>query len=118
MTLLQIFSNASPAASALDNCNRPEDLEEARQRLAGGQARKAVVVEFCGPLREEAGTRSEEIQTTAATAAGLWEELRMTKNFSLGIEAVRVAINDEFQPWTTPLRDRDRLALFPPFAGG
>ena len=61
---------------------------------------------------------SEDVQTEAATAAGLWEELRMARNLSLDLEAVRIAINDEFQPWTHPLKDRDRLALFPPFAGG
>jgi molybdopterin-guanine dinucleotide biosynthesis protein A len=109
---------ALPEPSALDNCNRPEDLEEVRQRLAGEGTLKTIVVEFCGPLREEAGARAEEIRTRAATAAGLWEELRMARDFSLGIDAVRIAINDEFQPWTTALRDRDRLALFPPFAGG
>ena len=75
-------------------------------------------MEFCGPLREQAGTMSATIRTTAATAAGLWEELRMDRNFSLDLEAVRVAINDEFQPWTHPLQNDDRVALFPPFAGG
>ena len=107
-----------PDRSALDNCNRPEDLEEARLSLAEGRRVKTITVEFCGALREEAGTAREAIQTEAATAAGLWEELRMAKNFSLDLDAVRAAINDEFQPWTHPLADNDRLALYPPFAGG
>ena len=109
---------ALPEASALDNCNRPEDLAEARLRLAQGRREKRIIVEFCGPLREEAGVSREEIRTEAATAAGLWEELRMARKFSLDLDAVRVAINDEFQPWTHPLQPNDRVSLFPPFAGG
>ncbi len=107
-----------PESCALDNCNRPEDLEEARLRLETGSNLKTIVVEYCGKLREEAGTGLEEVRTRAATAAGLWEELRMARKFSLELEAVRAAINDEFQPWSHPLDENDRLALFPPFAGG
>ena len=109
---------ALPDAAALDNCNRPEDLEEARLRLDTGESTKTIYVEYCGKLREDAGTKSEEVRTKAATAAGLWEELRMAKNLSLELESVRAAVNDEFQPWSHPLADHDRLALFPPFAGG
>ncbi len=109
---------ALPDRSALDNCNRPEDLEEARLALHNGRTNKAITVEYCGILREDAGSAVEELETEAATAAGLWEELRMARNLSLELEAVRIAINDEFQPWSHPLADRDRLTLFPPFAGG
>lgn len=107
-----------PEAAALDNCNRPEDLEEARLRLSEGARPKTVSVEFCGPLREEVGMPGATVQTEAATAAGLWEELRMKHRLSLDLDVLRLAINDEFQPWSTPLRSGDRLAFFPPFAGG
>ena len=107
-----------PDRSALDNCNRPEDLEEARLALSNGRTTKTIMVEYCGILREDAGSTMEELETEAATAAGLWEELRMARNLSLDLEAVRIAINDEFQPWSHPLADRDKLTLFPPFAGG
>ena len=107
-----------PEEAALDNCNRPEDLAEARLSLSEGRTTKTITVEFCGPLQEEAGTASAEIETQSSTAAGLWEELRMAHHFSLELEAVRVAINEEFQPWTHPLAHRDRVALFPPFSGG
>lgn len=107
-----------PEAAALDNCNRPEDLAEARLQISGGRITKTVTVEYCGPLREEAGQLSEEVETDSATAAGLWEELRMQRSFSLDLDALKLAVNDEFQPWTHPLQDGDRLAFFPPFAGG
>ena len=109
---------ALPDPAALDNCNRPEDLEEARLRTEHGAVPKTIEVEFCGKLRDEAGERHAHVQTTAATAAGLWEELRMSRQLSLGLDSVKVAINDELVPWTHPLHEADRLALFPPFAGG
>jgi len=107
-----------PDESALDNCNRPEDLEEARLTLRDGRTTKTITVEYCGVLREDTGAATEELETKAVTAAGLWEELRMTRNLSLELEAVRIAINDEFRPWSHSLVHRDKLTLFPPFAGG
>ncbi len=107
-----------PDKSALDNCNRPEDLEEARIALENGRSSKIIMVEYCGILREDAGMADEEVRTESATAAGLWEELRMSRGLSLNLNAVRIAINDEFQPWSHPLANQDKLTLFPPFAGG
>ncbi len=107
-----------PEKSALDNCNRPEDLQEARIALENGRSAKTIVVEYCGVLREDAGMSNEEVHTESATAAGLWEELRMSRGLSLELDAVRIAINDEFQSWNHPLASQDKLTLFPPFAGG
>ena len=107
-----------PEKSALDNCNRPEDLQEARIALENGRSAKTIVVEYCGVLREDAGMSNEEVHTESATAAGLWEELRMSRGLSLELDAVRIAINDEFQSLNHPLASQDKLTLFPPFAGG
>ncbi|MBB81880.1 MAG: hypothetical protein CMN02_13015 [Roseibacillus sp.] len=107
-----------PELSALDNCNRPEDLEEARLSLNHGRTLKKVFVEYCGVLREDAGCHSEEFQTRSVTAAGLWEELRLSRALSLEIDSVKVAINDEFKSWNQPLTEEDKVTLFPPFAGG
>ncbi|NNC87898.1 MAG: MoaD/ThiS family protein [Akkermansiaceae bacterium] len=79
---------------------------------------KRVHVEFCGQLHEQAGTRSQSVRTTAGTAAELWDELRERNRLTLDQSVVRAAINDRIQPWTHPIRDEDRVALFPPFSGG
>ena len=34
------------------------------------------------------------------------------------LESARLAINQEYQPWETLLRDGDELALIPPVSGG
>ena len=109
---------AAPNARLLDNCNRPEHLAELeidRQREA---SEKTVSVEYFASLREPAGRSHEEVTTMAHTAAGLWDELRLRYGFHLDLDAVRLAHNDEFADWTCELREGDRLAFLPPFAGG
>ncbi len=79
-----------------------------------------VRVRFFATLRDAAGTeecwlalasgaRGVEAKTTLAARhprlAGL-------------VEYARLAINQEYQPWDTPLQDGDELALIPPVSGG
>lgn len=104
--------------AALQNCNRPEDLEELRLQSESGPIKKSVTIEFFAQLRDDAGCRTLDRTTTAATAAGLWDEIRLRHQLSMDLDTVRLAINDEFAPWTQPLNDNDRLAFMPPFAGG
>lgn len=107
-----------PNRNALDNCNRPEDLAEAAAIARDGVSTKRVAVEYFAQLRERAGTDAETRLTDAATASGLWEEVRMAHSFDLHLDTVRPAVDDRIVPWTTPLRDGDRVAFLPPFAGG
>ena len=46
---------------------------------------------------------------TAATAGALYDELRRSHGFTLAPERLRVAVNDEFRPWATELRDADSV---------
>jgi molybdopterin-guanine dinucleotide biosynthesis protein A len=104
--------------TALQNCNRPEDLEELRLQLEDGRTEKSVTLEFFAKLRDEAGCSAMAHTTSAATAAGLWDEIRLLHNLSMDLDSVRLAVNDEFAPWTRPLAPDDRIAFMPPFAGG
>jgi len=58
------------------------------------------------------------VPTDSATAAELYEELRVRHGFTLPALRVRVAVNDDFQPWEVAVRDGDRIAFLPPVAGG
>jgi len=107
-----------PSPEALHNCNRPEDVEELRRREAGVRGETAVRLEFFAKLREEAGCATKPHTTRAATAAGLWDELRVLHGFSMDLDTVRLAVNDEFAKWEHVLVEGDRLAFMPPFAGG
>ena len=79
---------------------------------------KTVHVQYFAVLREQRGLSEEEIGTTAATPAALYEDLRARHGFTLPVERVRAAVNGDFVPASTPLRDGDILVFIPPVAGG
>lgn len=77
-----------------------------------------VHIQYFAILREQRGLGRESLATAAATAAGLYEELRVRHGFSLPVDRVRAAINEEFVAWETPLRDGQTVVFIPPVAGG
>jgi molybdopterin synthase sulfur carrier subunit len=79
---------------------------------------KVVDVRYFAILREQRGLSAERIQTRAATAKALYEELRARHGFTLKPERMRAAINDEFTGWEAVLRDGDSIGFIPPVAGG
>jgi molybdopterin converting factor subunit 1 len=79
---------------------------------------KNVRVQYFAILREQRGLAQENLVTAAATAGDLYDELRARHGFTLPQARLRAAVNDEFAPWTAPLRDGDALVFLPPVAGG
>ena len=79
---------------------------------------KNIHVQYFAILREQRGLGQEKLHTAAATAADLYAELRTRHGFTLPADRLRVAVNDEFAPWTAPLREGDALVFIPPVAGG
>ena len=80
--------------------------------------KKILHVRYFAILREQRGLAQEEIETAAATAAECYEELRGRHGFTLPADRLRVAVNDEFAPWSALLGEGDTLAFIPPVAGG
>jgi molybdopterin converting factor subunit 1 len=80
--------------------------------------KKTVRVRYFAILREQRGLDEETITTGASTAADLYEELRARHRFTLPGDRLRVAINDEFEPWATRVREADVVVFIPPVAGG
>jgi molybdopterin converting factor subunit 1 len=80
--------------------------------------KKTVRVRYFAILREQSGLDEETVTTAAPTAAELYDELRARHGFVLARERLRVAFNDDFRAWTTPLQDGDTLVFIPPVAGG
>jgi MoaD family protein len=76
-----------------------------------------VCVEYFAILREHAGKKTEEIETSAATAGALFEELRARYSFPQAMR-MKVAINDEFGDFDSRLADGDAVVFIPPVAGG
>lgn len=80
--------------------------------------RKKIVVRYFAILRQERGRADEEVESYARTPLELYQELRGRHDFSLGDEALRVAVNDSFSDWNATLSNRDTVAFLPPVAGG
>lgn len=77
-----------------------------------------IHVQYFAVLREQAGRSEETLETRASTPAELYDELRVAHGFALPRAMLRVAVNDEFGDWTTPLASGDRVVFIPPVAGG
>ena len=79
---------------------------------------KNIHVQYFALLREERGLSQEAIATRCENARELYLELKQKFGFRLDAKFLRVAINNEFKSWDTPLNNNDRVAFIPPVAGG
>lgn len=77
-----------------------------------------ICVRYFAAFREASGLCEEAVETSAPTAAALFEELRARHGFGLGVDSVRVALNQEFRPMESPLSEGDEVVFVPPVAGG
>jgi len=77
-----------------------------------------VTVTYYGLLAERRGIASEVISTTAEDPASLYAEIDSLHLLGLSTSAFRVAVNDEFVPWSHPLAGNDSVAFLPPMSGG
>ena len=82
------------------------------------QRERTIVVQYYALLREERGLGQETLKTSAATAVKLYNELKAQHGFRLSVDRLRLAINNQFVPWTTPLNNGDTVVFIPPVAGG
>jgi molybdenum cofactor guanylyltransferase len=109
---------AAADARALDNINTRDEYDAAVGALARPAAAKQIRVQYYALLREEAGKSEESVGTRAATPRELYEELQGRYPFSLAVQMLKVAVNDEFADWSQRLADGDRVVFIPPVAGG
>ena len=79
---------------------------------------KRIRVRYFAILREQRGEMEEELETDAETAGDLFLKLADEYGFTLGLDRVRVVVNDEFREWTTSLAEGDTVVFVPPVAGG
>jgi molybdenum cofactor guanylyltransferase len=121
-----------PNPRALDNVNTGEEYAAAKATIgtnaavatpaaagpSGASASRRLHVRYFALLREQAGRGAEELETQASTPRELYEELRARRGLTLAPEFLRVAVNDEFGDWRSPLADGDTVVFLPPVAGG
>ena len=75
-------------------------------------------IQYYALMREQAGRSEEWLETGAATAAAVYEELSARHRFTLARAQLKVAINGEFGDWERPLNAGDSVVFIPPVAGG
>ena len=79
---------------------------------------KKITLQYFALLREQAGCSEERLETAAATPAELYAEVQARHGFTLPLSMLRVAVNEEFRDWWSPLEANDRVVFIPPVAGG
>jgi len=79
---------------------------------------KSLRVEYYAAFREAAGRSEEAVQSSAETAADLYDEIAARHGFRFDRSFLSVALNDSVVPWTSTVRDGDTVAFLTPFAGG
>ncbi|MDX2185796.1 MAG: molybdopterin converting factor subunit 1 [Opitutaceae bacterium] len=77
-----------------------------------------VTLRYFAILRDQAGCSSEELDTACASPAELYAKLADTRGFTLRADQCRVAVNGEFAPMSTTLKEGDEVVFIPPVAGG
>ncbi|HEY0940083.1 MAG TPA: NTP transferase domain-containing protein [Steroidobacter sp.] len=129
-----------PDARALDNVNTKDEYQATVATLGHGAAvtsappathtgtaangggtdskARTLRIQYYAILREQAGRSEETLDTTAATPAELYDELRRRHPFQLTPSQLKVALNSEFSDWQAPLRHGDTVVFIPPVAGG
>ena len=73
---------------------------------------------YFASLRDRAGCAQEDIVADTVDASALYAHLRKQHGFSMGEDALRVAINGEFSDWRRILNDGDEVVFIPPVSGG
>ena len=73
-------------------------------------------IQYFAVMREQAGRSEETLETSAATPADLYSELKARYGFTLPREQLKVAVNSEFSSWSRRLGRRRCRGVHP--AGG
>jgi molybdopterin synthase sulfur carrier subunit len=84
---------------------------------ASAQAGICVRVRLFAGLREAMGWNEQLVTATAVpTPLAVWGQLGLERDQPPA--GLRVAINQQFASWDTPLTSGDELAFLPPISGG
>jgi len=78
----------------------------------------SITVLYFASLRDAAGVEQETWNTNAHDLAGVYAEIAAHHGFNLPLSRLRVAVDDAFSPWETPLREGSTVAFIPPVSGG
>lgn len=77
-----------------------------------------ISIKYFAMIRDNTGIEGEVIDTNVITPSELYDLLSEKYSIKLKQSDLRVAINNSFESFTTPLKENDVVAFIPPVAGG
>jgi molybdopterin converting factor subunit 1 len=77
-----------------------------------------IKVAYYALFREAAGCSGEVVEVESDDAVALYDSLSAKHGFSMCRSHVRLAVNDAFVDWHSPLNEGDQIVFIPPVAGG
>lgn len=79
---------------------------------------KSISVQYFAILREQAGVEKETVEVPCRTYGDLYSHLQKKHRFTLPLDMIQVAVNDEFSELHQEILDGSRIVFIPPVAGG
>lgn len=79
---------------------------------------KEVHLEFYAQFREQAGVRQTQWKTDKTNLTELYKDVAERYGFNLQPDNIRVARNQKFAPWNSPVVAGDTVSFLPPVTGG
>jgi molybdenum cofactor guanylyltransferase len=77
-----------------------------------------IKIKYFASLRDSAGKSEEILNSDAKTPSELFKELKTKYNFSQEENQLKVAINEQYEPFSTLINELDTIVFIPPVAGG
>ena len=78
----------------------------------------SISVRYFALLREQAGLETENLSVTCKTYGELYTFLKNKYAFTIPLEMIQVAVNDEFSQLQNTLTENAQVVFIPPVAGG
>ena len=78
----------------------------------------SISVRYFALLREQAGLETEKLSVACETYGELYSYLKDKYAFTIPLEMIQVAVNDEFSQLEKPLSENAQVVFIPPVAGG
>lgn len=79
---------------------------------------KNINVRYFALLSEEAGLDQEKLSVSCRTYGELYSFLKDKHKFTLPLEMIQVAVDDEFSHLSHEVADGSSIVFIPPVAGG
>ncbi|PCJ18849.1 MAG: molybdopterin converting factor subunit 1 [Gammaproteobacteria bacterium] len=77
-----------------------------------------VTIKYFAAMRECCEKSEEILETDAETPQQLFEQICTLYPITLAMDTLKVAVNEFYVDFDTPLSDNDTVVFIPPVAGG